>query len=80
MILITARDEDTITVLGTVKSTINQNLFKVQLHNSDNIIEAYRGGKMKINDISILEGDEVEIVISKHNLHKGRIVFRKKKV
>ena len=51
--------------------------FKVQLTNG-HVILAYLGGKLRINNIRILEGDRVKIEMSPYDLTKGRIIYRNK--
>ena len=36
------------------------------------------GGKLRINNIRILEGDRVRIEMSPYDLTKGRIIYRNK--
>lgn len=39
-------------------------------------VKAYLSGKMKIGKISLVVGDDVDIELSKYDLHRGRIVWR----
>lgn len=50
------------TVLGLVLDKLPNLLFRVKLDDSREII-AYLGGKMKLNKITVLVGDKVEIIL-----------------
>ena len=43
------------------------------------IITAYLSGKLHLNNIRILAGDQVKIEMSLYDLTKGRIIWRMKK-
>ena len=49
--------------------------FKVQLENGETIL-AYLSGKMRLNFIKVIPGDEVMIEISPYDKNKGRIIKR----
>ena len=42
------------------------------------LIQAYLGGKMRQNNIRIVPGDRVKVVVSPYDISKGRIVYRMK--
>ncbi len=69
--------EDVIETEGKVIEVLPKTQFKVQLSNG-HIILAYLGGKLRINNIRILEGDKVKIEMSPYDLSKGRIIYRNK--
>jgi translation initiation factor IF-1 len=50
-------------------------MFKVKLKNGQ-IVLGYISGKMRQNEIRILDGDRVEIEMSPYDLSKGRITRR----
>lgn len=68
---------DVIETEGQVIEVLPKTHFKVQLTNG-HIILAYLGGKLRINNIRILEGDRVKIEMSPYDLTKGRIIYRNK--
>ena len=51
--------------------------FKVKLEN-DHVVLGFISGKMRMNYIRILPGDNVTVEISPYDLSKGRITFRAK--
>ena len=69
--------EDVIEVEGVVIEVLPKTQFKVKLQNN-HVILAYLGGKLRINNIRILEGDKVRIEMSPYDLTKGRIIYRNK--
>ena len=62
------------TVRGTVTEVLPNTLFRVQLETGE-IIIAYLGGKLRLNRIRIITGDQVSLVLSPEGL-KGRIIYR----
>lgn len=62
------------TVLGTVTEVLPNTLFRVKLETGE-IIIAYLGGKLRLNRIRIITGDQVSLVLSPDGL-KGRIIYR----
>ncbi|MEA2013289.1 MAG: translation initiation factor IF-1 [Verrucomicrobiota bacterium] len=72
-----AKEKETITVEGIVKELLPNTMFNVELPNGHSIL-AHISGKMRMNFIRILPGDEVTLEMSPYDLTKGRIVYRKK--
>lgn len=70
--------EDVIETEGIVVEVLRNAVFKVKLTNGF-VITAYLSGKLHVNNIRILAGDEVKIEMSPYDLTKGRIVWRNKK-
>ena len=68
---------DVLEAEGVVVEVLRNANFKVQLVNGF-IITAYLSGKLHLNNIRILVGDQVRVEMSPYDLTKGRIVFRKK--
>ena len=66
---------DTIEVEGKVLEVL-PGKFKVELSNG-HTIEAYVSGKMRMNNIRIVEGDTLVIELSPYDLTRGRITYRK---
>ena len=67
--------EEPIRVEGTVKETLPNAKFKVELDDGHEVL-AHVSGKMRMNFIRILQGDRVTVEISPYDLEKGRIVYR----
>ncbi len=69
--------EESIKVQGTVKETLPNAMFKVELENGHQIL-AHISGKMRMHFIRILPGDSVTVELSPYDLSRGRIVYRSK--
>lgn len=69
---------ETIEVEGEVTELLPNTKFKVKLPNGHSVI-AHISGKMRMFYIKIIPGDTVLVEISKYDLKKGRITYRKKK-
>ncbi len=67
--------QDKITMKGTIAEIITGGNYKVKLEN-DMIITAQTSGKMRVNKISILPGDVVDVELTPYDLTKGRITYR----
>ncbi len=68
---------DVIETEGRVVEVLPKTQFRVVLNNGHEIL-AYLGGKLRINNIRILEGDKVKIEMTPYDLTKGRITYRSK--
>ena len=68
---------DTIEVEGKILEVLPGYKFKVELANK-HVIEAHVSGKMRMNNIRIVEGDTVVLELSPYDLTHGRIVYNKK--
>ena len=62
---------------GTITQALSNAMFRVELENG-HIVVAHISGKMRMNYIRILPGDNVTVEISPYDLSKGRITFRAK--
>ncbi len=60
---------------GTVDELLPSAQFKITLENGQNII-GHLSGKMRLNRIRLLPGDEVKVEMSPYDLTKGRVVYR----
>ena len=60
---------------GTVKDTLPNTIFRVELDNGHTII-AHISGKIRKNYIRILTGDRVRVELTPYDLSKGRITYR----
>jgi len=67
--------KDVILFTGVVLEALPNTTFKVKLEN-DHEITARISGKMQMNFIRVLPGDEVEIEMTPYDLTKGRITRR----
>ncbi len=67
--------QDKITMKGTITEIVTGGNYKVKLEN-DMIISAQTSGKMRVNKISILPGDVVDVELTPYDLTKGRITYR----
>jgi len=61
-------------IRGTVLEALPNTLFRVELE-SGQVIIAYLGGKLRLNRIRIIPGDQVSLVLSPDG-QKGRIIYR----
>lgn len=69
--------KDVIEVEGKVLEALPNAMFKVELQNGHQIL-AHISGKLRMNYIRILPGDEVAVELSPYDLSRGRITWRKK--
>ena len=69
--------EDVLELEGTVVETLPNAMFKVELENGHQIL-AHISGKLRMNFINILPGDQVTIEMSPYDLTRGRITWRSK--
>jgi translation initiation factor IF-1 len=69
--------EAPIKVDGTVKETLPNASFKVELENG-HVVLAHVSGKMRMHFIKILPGDKVTLELSSYDLTRGRIIYRYK--
>ena len=69
--------DDVIKVDGVVKELLPNTMFKVELP-TGHTVNAHISGKMRLNFIRILPGDEITLEMSPYDLTKARIIFRKK--
>ena len=67
--------QDKISMKGTIVEIVSGGKFKVKLEN-DLEVSAQISGKMRVNKISILPGDQVDVELSPYDLTKGRITYR----
>lgn len=61
---------------GVVLEVLGNSMFRVKLNESEHLVTAYVGGKMRKFEIKIVEGDRVTLEMSPYDLSKGRIVYR----
>lgn len=73
-----AKEEDKVTVEGTIVEALPGTQFRVRLENGHEVL-AYLSGRMRKYYIRILLGDQVRVEMSPYDLTRGRIVYRQKK-
>jgi translation initiation factor IF-1 len=62
------------TVRGVVTEVLPNTLFRVKVDSGD-IVIAHLAGKLRMNHIRVMAGDNVSLVLSPEG-EKGRIVYR----
>jgi translation initiation factor IF-1 len=67
--------DDAIEVQGTIRETLPNAMFRVELENGHRVL-AHISGKMRMHYIKILPGDRVTVALSPYDLTRGRIVYR----
>jgi translation initiation factor IF-1 len=72
-----AQKEEGIQIEGTVRETLPNAMFKVELDNGHQVL-AHISGKMRMHYIRILPGDRVLVELSPYDLTRGRVVYRYK--
>ena len=71
------RQEGKIEKEGTVRETLPNAVFRVELDDGEEVL-AYISGKMRRYRIKTLVGDRVKVEISPYDQKKGRLVYRYK--
>jgi translation initiation factor IF-1 len=69
------KSKDFIEMRGVVAELLPAGSFRVKLENGQEIL-GFLSGKMRMNKIRILPGDEVKMEITPYDLTKGRITYR----
>lgn len=69
--------EDKFEVTGTVCRMMRGAIFDVVLENGHHIT-CNISGKLRMNRITIVEGDHVTVSMSPYDLQKGTIIWRRK--
>jgi translation initiation factor IF-1 len=67
--------QQSIRTKGVILEALGNAIFRVELENGHKIT-AYLSGKIRMNLINILTGDNVMLEMSPYDLTKGRIVTR----
>lgn len=67
--------KEAIEVEGTVKETLPNAMFRVELPNGHRVL-AHASGKIRMHFIRILPGDRVLVELSPYDLDRGRITYR----
>jgi translation initiation factor IF-1 len=61
---------------GVVTEVLGNAMFRVKIDNSNHLVTAYIGGKLRKHDIKVIAGDKVVMEMSPYDLTKGRIMYR----
>lgn len=69
--------EEAMKVDGKVVEVLGNTMFRVQLDNTEHMVTAYVGGKMRTHQIRIIAGDKVIMEMSPYDMTKARIMRRK---
>jgi translation initiation factor IF-1 len=69
--------EDAIVLEGTIKESLPNAMYKVELDNGHEVL-AHISGKMRMHYIRILPGDKVQVELTPYDLSRGRITYRYK--
>ena len=67
--------QDVIEVEGKVLEALPNAMFQVELENG-HVVLAHVSGKIRMNFIRILPGDNVTLELSPYDLTRGRITYR----
>jgi translation initiation factor IF-1 len=67
--------KDYLEARGVIEELLPGAKFKIKLENGQTIF-GHLSGKMRMNRIRLLPGDEVKVEISLYDLTKGRVVYR----
>lgn len=70
-------NSDSLRKKGIVIEALPSTTFRVKLEDEREIL-AYLAGKMRLNYIKILPGDEVLVELSPYDQNRGRIIYRLK--
>lgn len=70
-----AGSKDFIELRGRVTELLPSAQFRIELETGQTIL-GHLSGKMRLNKIRLLPGDEVRVQMSPYDLTKGRIVYR----
>ena len=62
---------------GVIVEVLPSSFFNVELDNGY-IVRCTISGKMRMNNIRLIQGDKVKLEMSPYDLSKGRISFRTK--
>jgi translation initiation factor IF-1 len=71
-----AKKKEVIEVKGIILESLPNAMFLVELEHNHHRILAHPSGKMRKNNIRILQGDKILIEISPYDITRGRIIYR----
>lgn len=70
-----APSKDVIELRGSIEEALPAARFRIKLENG-HIIIGHMAGKLRMNRIRLMAGDEVRVQLTPYDLTKGRIVYR----
>ena len=73
-----AKEEEKITMDGTIIEALPGTTFRVKLDNG-HLVLGYLAGRMRRAYIRVLLGDVVRVEMSPYDLDRGRIVYRQRR-
>ncbi len=73
--MVAKNKSDLIEMRGEVVELLPAAAFRVRLENGHEIL-AHLSGRMRMNRIRLLLGDEVRVEMTPYDLTKGRVVYR----
>lgn len=62
-------------IKGVVEELLPAGAFRIKLENG-HLILAHLSGKMRMNKIRLLVGDQVKVELTPYDLSRGRVVYR----
>ena len=68
--------EESMKMNGVVTEVLGNAMFRVKLEGNEHLVTAYIGGKLRKNDIKVIQGDRVVMEMSPYDLSRGRIMYR----
>jgi translation initiation factor IF-1 len=68
--------DDLLEMTGVVTEVLPANMYRVKVDDTEHILLAYLGGRLKQNKIKIILGDKVRLEVSTYDLSKGRVTYR----
>lgn len=71
-----AKNKEVIEVKGIILESLPNAMFLVELEHNHHRLLAHPSGKMRRNNIRILQGDKILIEISPYDITRGRIIYR----
>ena len=69
--------EDSFKLKGQVTEALPNAQFRIELETGQEVL-GHLAGKLRVNRITIIPGDSVDIEMSPYDLSKGRITYRHK--
>ena len=69
--------EETIKMEGVIDEVLPNTTYRVRIENFERSVLATLNGRMRMNNIKVLEGDVVELEFSPYDLTRGRITRRR---
>ena len=71
-----AKKDEAFEMQGVVLESLPNTQFRVRLLENNHEVIAHISGRLRVNYIKIIPGDEVTVEMSVYDLGKGRITFR----